>query len=74
MEWISVENKLPREDDEWIVCLINGHPVLGRVGNATVYIGDHIYFYFPTNKWIKNSLYGDITHWTPLPEKPEGQN
>ena len=71
MEWISVEKKLPSEDEEWIVCLINGGPVLGQIGNATVHLGYPVYLCFPINKWIKNGLYGDITHWMPLPKPPE---
>ena len=56
--WISVEDRLPDEDDK---CLVwNGHHIF-----VAIYWGDGV--------WKFDSYACEITHWMPLPEPPKGE-
>ena len=71
-EWISVKDRLPNKDNKIIVCLINNTPILAIIHDATVlFTGGKVTFYWPTQEWIKDNYYGQITHWMPLPELPK---
>lgn len=58
-EWISVKEDLPFANDDYLVCLANGHICMG--------------FWSSNNFWSKgyysNCL--EVTHWMPLPEPPK---
>ena len=57
--WISVEDRLPDEDDK---CLVwNGHHIF-----VAIYWGDGV--------WKFDSYACEITHWMPLPEPPKEDN
>lgn len=57
MNWISVEERLPSDDEYVLVHSINGTE-----------IGLFFHSYF--TDFNDNAIY-DITHWMPLPEPPE---
>lgn len=66
MEWISVEDKLPDEEDEYYLIYIDNHIV--RVG-MYCYGGWNCC----TGIFMTDSLRPchSVTHWMPLPEAPE---
>ena len=69
MNWISVKDRLPNKENVYIICLINKFPVLCNVHDASISLtSNRLSFYWPTRKWIKDELYGEVTHWLPLPE------
>lgn len=68
-EWISVEEILPKNDEEVLVCAYNS-----KLKFSTVFIDE----YNDEGKWGEFSwLYDDyvwsVTHWMPLPEPPKGE-
>ena len=77
MEWISVEERLPKPDDaEYLVCL-DGLVTCLYYGTADDLIHMHGYNKFPNwytyddgGAWKPDGL---ITHWMPLPAPPEGR-
>jgi hypothetical protein len=72
MNWIKVEDRLPTKNDEQIVCLINGNPVLCCVhDNAISLVTGRVSFYWPTSTWDKDPYYAEITHWMSLPSPPK---
>jgi len=71
MEWIKCSDRLPDRNNKYIVCLINNLPVLATVHSADISLSLEPSFYWPTEEWIKNRYYGEITHWIPLPDKPK---
>lgn len=72
MTWISVKDRLPNKDHKKIVCLINGKCVLCDVHEETfILTTNQVSFYWPTQKWVKDDLYADVTHWMPLPSPPQ---
>jgi hypothetical protein len=74
MEWISVKDRLPKKGDNIIVCLINDKPILCQVHDANIIFTDsRISFYYPTQEWVKDQYFGEITHWMPLPRTPKGK-
>lgn len=67
MEWISVKDKLPKEDET--VLVFDGVINLGRYGsergkNKKLFWGYNI-------DWDGGSLPIKCTHWMPLPESPK---
>ena len=63
-QWISVEEDLPCYHEE----LLDGNitcPVFGRDKNGKYYVTLMGKF----NKW--DFIFGDITHWMPIPELPK---
>lgn len=72
MTWISVKKELPTKKHKYIACLINGKPIACQVHDATLNLTlMSVSFYWPTKQWIKDDLYGEITHWMDLPEIPK---
>ncbi len=70
-QWIKCSDRLPEKENTYIVCLINNYPVLCNVHDATFSLtSNRVSFYWPTSEWVKDELYGDVTHWMPLPEMP----
>ena len=84
-EWISVKDQTPKIGR--FVCLIGGKMFLGctedkygslntgyeiKYSNKGVLkINPDFDFDLIVFGWIKPSHYGDVTHWTPLPELPD---
>ena len=59
-EWISVKDRLPKIDEEVLVCFTDGFNQI-KFGVAWTISIDGWSGYFG----------GNITHWMPLPEPPE---
>lgn len=65
-EWISVEDRLPDENTDVLICQGN---CFGQLMNVYTYLGD--------NKWEDEYGYWHITedtlmtHWQPLPKPPK---
>jgi hypothetical protein len=66
MEWISVEERLP-EDNEYVDILINGK----RRMVDTVFLDNKFYIFppFAKEQWVE--VKNNVTHWMPLPEPPK---
>jgi len=61
-EWISVEERLPEENEQVLMCAIN------FVGEAYInYDEKWMRFGFE----IEDFLQATVTHWMPMPEPPE---
>ena len=61
MEWISVKDRLP-DDEENVLAFVFGEAEVCCLKNGVW-----------RNEWMK--FYdGDITHWMPLPEPPKEEN
>ena len=72
MKWMNVNDKLPDRSLNFIICLINDKPILCEVHDATFcLIEGRVSFYWPSNKWVKDEYYSNVTHWMPLPEPPK---
>ena len=65
MEWISVEERLPKLIDPY------GHSANVLVSNGRCSVD--IDFYQADGCWYEQTMYQSdkITHWMPLPEPPE---
>jgi hypothetical protein len=71
MEWISVKDKLPEEKHNCIICLINKIPIACKVHNGTFNLKIGCSFHWPSQKWIKDDFFAEVTHWMPLPDLNE---
>lgn len=60
-DWISVKDELPEIEDNYLVCLVNGH----------ICVGFYISETFWSAGYYSNSL--EVTHWMSLPEPPKGE-
>lgn len=73
--WISVKDRLPEEDGEYLVFMIHKTMVLGYANRLTDV--DQFDFNENTSGWYDyDSEYGfyqrmDVTYWMPLPEPPK---
>lgn len=61
-EWISVDERLPKELTHIIVCDEDG-----SVGEAFCYKEGRF-------EWIASEEIAFVTHWMPLPEAPKGKD
>lgn len=73
-QWISVEDRLPGENGEYIVTACDeGEPYDGTIWNDTVVVCAE--YCGGCWTWYENgteySLDGIVTHWMPMPEPPE---
>ena len=59
-EWISVEERLPKEVEHIIVCDEDG-----TVGEAIFLKASRLF------EWVDNENIAFVTHWMPLPEAPK---
>lgn len=66
-EWISVEDRLPEDRIDVLVCMNGGKEVAVITGVA--FIGDNGNWFDYHNFQLRS-----ITHWQPLPEPPEVQS
>lgn len=60
-EWVSVEDRLPNESDDYLVC----------TEDTEMFI---CWYFKDTKQWDKEDypfIYGGITHWMPLPALPK---
>ena len=65
-EWISINNKLPEQNQEVLTC--RGR-CIGNLINVYTYMGDN---QWEDNYGYWNSAEGEgITHWMPLPKLPK---
>ena len=76
-QWISVEERLPERNGEYIVTACDeGEPYDEIIWNDTVVVCAE--YYKGCWTWEENSteysLDGIVTHWMPLPEPPEIEN
>lgn len=71
-EWISVKDKLPKENGIYIVYAQGGTSVAGWIWYDNVVVAAEYAFCEWT--WNENGIEWDIsgivTHWMPLPEPP----
>ncbi len=74
MEWISIKNKLPTEQEDVLTYGVVSGKKAGKE-YSPVYVGFYecgafysSYDYYENNIYI--SLY-NVTHWMPLPEPPK---
>ena len=71
MEWISVENRLPEDEHE--VLAYYGFN-LGDGDCGVRFFGVLTYFAFdPIPHWQHEGTGLTVTHWMPLPRRPENQ-
>ena len=73
MNWINVKDRLPPNDVYVLVNIYDGRP---KVSMNMIHIAarwDHIWI-DDHNGDHYNPKYGTITHWMPLPDKPEKNN
>lgn len=68
MEWISVEDKMPRGDQE--VLAWNGEKVFVALRWRFNEIPENEYFKSTICTCCNSNYRAKITHWMPLPEKP----
>lgn len=72
-DWISVEERLPDNVGEYIVCAINGISQYDeriryrKIVTLAKYAFDEWIWYENGNEW---DISGIVTHWMPLPEPP----
>lgn len=76
-EWISVEDRLPKENGDYIIYLNDGNPVFDKdifykdlvviniINTAKYDCGK--WFYYDDDEWDITDI---VTHWMPLPEPP----
>lgn len=69
MEWISVEDRLP-EDENTVLCFYNfgSHVEMSFIGTLCYFTFDS------TPHWQHESTGLHVTHWMPLPEPPKGEH
>lgn len=64
MEWISVKDRLPEQDGEYIVA--------AKVGdNAFVEQSRFVKDYYGLGPDWRKFASGEVTHWMPMPDFPE---
>lgn len=70
MKWISVEDKLPPNNSYVIVAKWDGRP---KVEMYFIEIAERLndQWFDDHNGELLNRKYGVVTHWMPLPDKPE---
>lgn len=65
MKWISVKDRLPTDDSEVLLCL-SGYLIDSLIVGRWSLVG---------HCWVRglfgNYVEGDVTHWLPIPERPE---
>jgi len=72
--WINVEDRLPRENVEVLFYNIFIYPYSDDTIHKVIQKG-----HFSNNKWVNScydyddytEVFGEVTHWMPLPKKPE---
>lgn len=63
MEWINVNERLPKEDERVLVCCKT------KKGVQSVNMA-----YQVNGMWHGNGSMASVTHWQPLPELPNDRN
>jgi hypothetical protein len=77
MEWISVKERLPDDDQDVLVYhLHDAHVTVGyfEKDNVSFYIESDGGKFYTDDGWeteIPWAQKGGVTHWMPLPEKPK---
>lgn len=66
MEWISVKDRLPEDDQECLVAFKCCEDFAFDL--STYFASDESFIY-----WNDFGLRRDITHWMPLPEPPKDE-
>lgn len=58
-DWIDIENEKPIFNDDYLVCLLNGHICIG--------------FWMSESFWSKGYYVNrlEVSHWMPLPSAPK---
>lgn len=82
--WISVNDRLPDEDGEYLVffngepsemCVLNFATVLSNADEAWFAFENRNYSGWYDWDWAEREYYevDGVTHWQPLPEPPKGE-
>ena len=78
-EWISVQDDLPRKSDhvrtQTVLLWCTGQPKSPYTLGYGIMV-DGVNYPFKIKRWVStdsgcNIIYGDVTHWSELPEPPE---
>ena len=81
-EWISVNDDLPQKSDhirtQTVLLWCLGQPKSPYTLGYGI-MNDGINYPFTIKNWVStdsgcNIIYGDITHWMPLPEPPKDKS
>lgn len=64
MEWISVKDRLPEKRKD-VLCLFQDNT---RIRNRI-----EISWVDSVGCFLYEAIYGEVTHWMPLPEPPKGE-
>ena len=64
-EWISVDDRVPKNSGHYIVVHRNKH-------NGSTSIAIEAYIKCRVGEWWSNDYVYDVTHWIPLPKPPKG--
>ena len=64
-EWISVEERLPEENGQYLTCVCVSHPAFENLTTIDVvsYGKSHGFYLYNETE--------NVTHWMPLPEPPK---
>ena len=70
-EWISITDRLPEEEGDYLVIMENNVSMFGKVRHFRVYSINH--FYPDTVEWYDDDdvITFDVTHWMALPPMPK---
>jgi hypothetical protein len=69
MKWISVEDRLPEQNEAVIGCVADKYSLTGRVSVSTVcYCGIFDGWETLDGEYVE----GRVTHWMPMPKPPTG--
>ena len=67
--WISVKERLPESGQECLCYYVGGvYKQLSWLSLDTFYECDSLSGFYPR---LKDAIYGEVTHWMPLPEPPK---
>lgn len=70
-EWISVKDRLPENEDEYVLAIASGRPKENIIWQDAYVFA----YYSPESGWYSDEYPEyegfEVTYWTPLPEPPK---
>lgn len=71
-EWISVNDRLPKEFEDVLVCAINEYGETYEKGEKYLALDRMVRWMDKTpTSFRTDRYYGKVTHWMPLPDSPK---